>query len=74
MMLNALQKQQVQLRQQTRENRRQAGQIQDLIEQSKLQAAQNRRLFAEVVRLKGMFEQAMAPRSGARNLAAAFTR
>jgi hypothetical protein len=74
MLLNELQKQ-------SRENQRQAGQIQQLTERSaeqaersEQQAVQNRRLSAQVAKLKGMFEQAMAAQRGARSLAAAFNR
>jgi hypothetical protein len=73
MLLNELQKQ-------TRQNQRQAAQIQHLTEQGEQQVAQNRRLSARIeqqaeqmAQLKGMFEQAMAAQKRT-HVAAAFNR
>jgi hypothetical protein len=74
MLLNELQKQ-------ARENRRQAGQIEQLsghslrqAEQIERQAVEIWRLAAQVAELKSMFEQALATLRGTHGVAAAFNR
>ncbi len=74
MLLNELQKQNSELRNQTATNQRQAAQIQKLAERSDLQAEQNQRLATQVAQLKSMFEQATAAGKGGWRLAAAFNR